>query len=386
MRRIILLSVLLIMLGACGAVATRSSVPTSTRQPAQTNAYPAPSSAPALPTQIPPTMASVPTVVPSPTAAVKPLTITKIQSLNVSHQPLWVRDLLGWSPDDRYFLYDRVDRFDQASRLLLGEVYALDISTGDDIRIPEKDVILGIHSDGYTYSLGTARWSEQCCTILTSSLNQGKQSIDSFDLKTKNMRHLKTTDVSFFGYQGKKIGLVEQGIFTLDNIPVSYQFLDATTWLTSTVLTQHGLYTHNGRDLRYISDKNEIWDMHGDITFLKDKPQYKIMWVAPSSDGTMIAVVIAEGHSRSRELWVINRNTDEFALIASDFLAYPSWSGDGTLLMYRISSDLVILDLTTNTQTLAVENANIPVWHHTKPWFAMLNQNTTTIDIYAVYR
>lgn len=386
MRRVTLPIVLLIVLAACGRGGSPASVPTPASPSAPANAYPAPSSAPALPTQIPPTVASVPTLMPSPMADVKPLTVTKIQSLKLSYQAFGAVDLIGWSPDDRYFLYKRGDRYDQASHLLLGELYVVDTSTDEDIRIPLQDVILGIHSGDYIYELGTAYWSEQCCSILTSVFEQGKQAIERIDLNTNQVTHVKTTELAIFGYQGTAIGLVDRSGFTLDDKPISQQLLDATTWLTSTVLTQHGLYTHNGHDLRYISNSNNIWEIHGDSTFLKGSNSHTITWIASSPDDTMIALVSSNRGSKSRNLWLINRITNDYTLISQDLLAYPSWSPDGTVLMYRIYDHVIIIDFTTHKQTIAIDNPMIPVWHHTKLWFAMLDSDSTAIDIYTVSR
>jgi|GEM_PF-4535776 len=386
MRRMFILGSMVVLLAACGQADIIPVTSSPAVQSAQNNPYPSPVLATSVSTQVPPTITNAPTALPSVTSTPNPLTITKIQSLTVGDAPFSVDDLIGWSPDNQYFLYSRIDRVDSKTKFALGAIHALNTTTGEDIGIAIKDVILGAYINGFPYAIASPQWTTHCCEIIAASLDHDQQSIDVVDVRTAKTKHIKTTDSALFGYQGKKLGIVDKGLFSLDNMPVSQKFLHATSWLTSTVLTPNGLYTHNGHDVRYINDKNETWDMNGNTTFLKNCAQYTIMQIAPSPDSTLLAVVITQTNWQ-RELWLINRLTNDYRLLqATDKIGYPMWSGDGTLLMDRVDTQLTIFDLMTNQNTQIREDVNIPVWHHTKPWFALLNRDAKTIDIFQVSR
>lgn len=67
MRRVTLISLMLVLLAACGVTDQSTSAPSLVSQSAQTSAYPTPVAATAAPTSAPPTATSVPTVVASAT-------------------------------------------------------------------------------------------------------------------------------------------------------------------------------------------------------------------------------------------------------------------------------------------------------------------------------
>lgn len=127
MRRVTLISLMLVLIAACGTPDQPTSAPSPISQSAQTNAYPTPFVATAVPTSVPPTATTVPTVVASATATpesqILPLELTldqptwatwHLETTTIITTSSYDLRIWGWSNDGTQLLYSQ----DQTLRVM----------------------------------------------------------------------------------------------------------------------------------------------------------------------------------------------------------------------------------------------------------------------------
>lgn len=390
MRRVFIIGSLMLLLAACGQPDSVPATSSPAVQSAQNNPYPSPALAPTLPTSIPPTVTSTPAVMaPSPTS-LPPLTVVLNQSFELQPRQM-PNTLVGWSPDGRYFLYMQASSSfyaDPSLNAQTGRAWVFDTQTKKSELITDDTVNFSVIADGTTYGGNLPQWTEQCCEIVASFIEDKQQNLRIIDQSGKAIKKIKTVPRSLFSYHNKQINRVDQGKYIKNDKQISNTLISSTGWITSTRLTNDGLYTHNGTDIQYISTETSVWTFQGSETFLKEKPDYRIFRLDPSLDGSWLAVTIEHVGTWERELWIINRDTKDIQLVeVAEKISSPRWSTDTTMLAYKIGTTVSVFDRTTQQRSL-INGVfrDAPVWHPSAMQFAVINDEQPQVDVFQVNR
>lgn len=393
MRRLYAVLSACLLLVACGTSETNRADPSAIPPVAVSQAaYPTPAINPPTASPVATRAATnvpvaPPTVVAAtPTQTLKPITATIVQSFALSKKQM-PTTIIGWLPDDQHFLYTQISQYDQATEFVLGRVQIITLSTMAVKRIAEN-VVVGTSYNSDAYDINLPQWTETCCEIVLSSVKNGKQDVQIIDLAGQKVKNLKNINPSVVKYQQKKLVRVEKGKFYRDDTLINDTLISASGSITATTITNDGVWTHNNRDVQYIGNDGTQWTLPGARSFLKDKPDYLISRIDAAADSRHVALILAEFGSWKRELWVVDRETNEYRLIeAIEKMGYPRWSADAMLLAYTVYSNLQVVDLATGQIITVSKNAaRAPVWHHTRPWLAMINEESQTIDIFNISR
>ncbi|GAA5527801.1 hypothetical protein [Herpetosiphon gulosus] len=380
MRRLALIGFMLSMLTACGRVSQPTLQPANLDQESQTSSYPTPLSATSEPIQDLPDLTAIPTVTNTDPAPLQ-VYVEKSYPVASNHIPTV---LSGWSPNNQYLLYAQATSVDTNVNALVGRLLILDIQKSNVSVITSDTVSIAVAVDGQTYNGNLPRWTEECCTIAATFIEQ-QQQFKLIDQTGHPIKTLTTASKGLFHYAYQSIQQIEQNKIIWDGKPQSEQLISKTGWITSTNLTNDGLYAHTQSELQYIG-KSDSWVIQSRNSFLKENLDHTIFQVTPSIDGSWIAVVTSANQSWDRALWIIDRETQTANLVDENYkLGEPSWSADNRYLIYSIDGSMTIYDQQTKQKHKIEGKFEMSaVWHPNESMFALINREKSRIDIFRV--
>lgn len=215
------MSLLLVLLAACGVAEPTPSVPSPVIQSAQTNAYPSPIEATAVPTNAPPTSTVAPTAVASVTATPEPQMIKGVADpawarfrlvTTFTHSTTGILQLVGWSPDSQRLLY-----------LDTRKPFMVDIATNTTQAFAIETLLVTWSPDGTSIiyiPFDAKKPVVRRYTLATKAIDEYKlpTSSEIIGLKTyQNSVVLVTRDTAFVIDDTKTMVIKQKKSYTLDN-------------------------------------------------------------------------------------------------------------------------------------------------------------------------
>lgn len=404
MRRVTLVSLMLIMLAACGVAEQPTSAPSPVNQSAQTNAYPTPVGATAVPTSTLPTATIAPTVVASATPVPQQLNISLAKTLTL--QPLTgPHYLVGWSPDDAEILYIQGGDVPHTN-----EVYVINAETGNQALIEPQAFGGRQGTQGFYSDYAAPQWAEQCCQVLLGKYKaNGKQELVQIDRKTKQQQSRGEVDYGIVVYEpnDNRIVVNERGIQqTKGKQPkIDLPDLKNVDVLLTVKANNHGKVafqpTPSQLTILDITDPTKGWKikasdfeqktaMDKDLISLRNLKFQNVRW---SPDGSKIAFLLASG--AFQELWMMESDGTHQQAIHRVEMAWGSnvaWSPDNTMIALTKTAtgtnpktQLYVVNVQTKVSRLVDSDVYTnAVWNSTGTQLAVYDIDTNAIRLYMI--